>query len=299
MNHSPLMRNRGRREDRVPAAPAVSCAMCIRNAHEHTGSAGNSPAFPAQWFYGFLRALPGDRLCCHRRPREALASHELDASVGASGPHDFAVRDLRRSSARIKRATTPSRPPHPAPTFVTIAIRPSSGTGRPLKAADLPDKKSRKYFVEGHGRVLTRRGDLPVGLICRRPFAVRSALRDAGLSLRILETDARRLAALSVSRRKLPRRSCGESHHVRHHAGGRSRRAQHALSGQIDRAAEARHRDRCWCGSRPSGVNPLDTKIYAGPGRACQPSAAGHSRDESGRRGRSRRRRRDRFPARR
>src|SRR6202012_4311115 len=31
---------RGRREDRVRAAPAISCAiMCERNAHEHTGSA--------------------------------------------------------------------------------------------------------------------------------------------------------------------------------------------------------------------------------------------------------------------
>src|SRR5205085_2641879 len=32
--------NRRRREDRVRAAPAVSCAICTqRNAHEHTGSA--------------------------------------------------------------------------------------------------------------------------------------------------------------------------------------------------------------------------------------------------------------------
>ena len=31
---------RGRREDRVRAAPAVSCAKCAKgNAHEHTGSA--------------------------------------------------------------------------------------------------------------------------------------------------------------------------------------------------------------------------------------------------------------------
>src|SRR5260370_6309910 len=31
---------RGRREDRVRAAPAVSCAMCTKRcAHEHTGSA--------------------------------------------------------------------------------------------------------------------------------------------------------------------------------------------------------------------------------------------------------------------
>ena len=32
---------RGRREDRVRAAPAVSCARCRRSAHEHTGSAEN------------------------------------------------------------------------------------------------------------------------------------------------------------------------------------------------------------------------------------------------------------------
>jgi len=44
---------RGRREDRVRAAPAVSRANDAQNgAHEHTGSAENTPAFPAQWLYG-------------------------------------------------------------------------------------------------------------------------------------------------------------------------------------------------------------------------------------------------------
>ena len=38
--------NRGRREDRVRAAPAVSCAICTKeNAHEHTGEAEAS-GFP-------------------------------------------------------------------------------------------------------------------------------------------------------------------------------------------------------------------------------------------------------------
>jgi hypothetical protein len=33
-----------------------------KKAHEcsHHGHTGNRPAFPAQWFYGVLRALPGD-----------------------------------------------------------------------------------------------------------------------------------------------------------------------------------------------------------------------------------------------
>src|ERR1700733_14945890 len=41
-------------------------------------------------------------LSCHHRPQEAckkLASRGLDASVGASGPHDFAVRKIALSSA--------------------------------------------------------------------------------------------------------------------------------------------------------------------------------------------------------
>jgi hypothetical protein len=46
--------------------------------------------------------------------RKKLAPCELDASIGASEPHDFAVRKLRRSSAP-KGATTLPRPPHPAP----------------------------------------------------------------------------------------------------------------------------------------------------------------------------------------
>jgi hypothetical protein len=52
---------RGRRECRVPNAPAASRAK-LSEAHErsHHGHTGNHPAFPAQWFYGFLRALPGD-----------------------------------------------------------------------------------------------------------------------------------------------------------------------------------------------------------------------------------------------
>jgi hypothetical protein len=48
-------------------------------------------------------------LVCHHRPKEAFASQELDASVGASGPHDFAVRKnsaLVSSAARVHRIPT-------------------------------------------------------------------------------------------------------------------------------------------------------------------------------------------------
>src|SRR3981189_3175525 len=58
---------------------------------------GSSPAFPARWFYGLLRALPGDRACLPPS-QSGVASTKLDASVGASGPHDFAVRNAALSS---------------------------------------------------------------------------------------------------------------------------------------------------------------------------------------------------------
>jgi hypothetical protein len=51
--------DRGRRECRVHAAPAVSCAIGTKKcAHEHTGQRRH-PTFPAQWLYGLYRALPG------------------------------------------------------------------------------------------------------------------------------------------------------------------------------------------------------------------------------------------------
>jgi len=57
-----LLKNRGRREDRVRAAPAVSRARCTRQKRTRAYRfSGGNPAFPAQWFYGLYRALPGER----------------------------------------------------------------------------------------------------------------------------------------------------------------------------------------------------------------------------------------------
>jgi hypothetical protein len=53
--------------------------------------------------------FPVTGLVCHRRPRDAKHHRQLDASVGASEPHDFAVR-----LARVRLAA-PKRPPHSAP----------------------------------------------------------------------------------------------------------------------------------------------------------------------------------------
>ena len=67
------LENRGRREDRVRAAPAVSWACAKKYAaHEHTGSAESTPAFPAQWLYGLYAIFPVTRLFCHHRPLESF-----------------------------------------------------------------------------------------------------------------------------------------------------------------------------------------------------------------------------------
>src|SRR5205809_7978046 len=95
------LEKRGRRECRVRAAPAVSRAK-VKNTrgshHRFTGTARHSPR---NGFNGFLRDLPGDRALLSPSSceygwsapgRADFASAKLDASVEASGPHDFAVR---------------------------------------------------------------------------------------------------------------------------------------------------------------------------------------------------------------
>jgi hypothetical protein len=108
-------------QERAQGRPGARCTrglVCRLHIRKRTRAyrfSGGSPAFPAQWFYGLFRALPGDRLSCHRRPRETLAPRKLDASIGASGPHDFAVRSLAvRPRAKSTRRHG-QRPPHPIP----------------------------------------------------------------------------------------------------------------------------------------------------------------------------------------
>src|SRR5258707_15518498 len=92
---------------------------------------------------------PGTGLFCHRRPRikSCLSPvgptrlRELDASVGASGPHDFAVRcNISRPLAvdrsqvfqlalQSRRAQNAAASTASLPASVTIMIRPSGGVG--------------------------------------------------------------------------------------------------------------------------------------------------------------------------
>jgi hypothetical protein len=114
---------RGRREDRVRAAPAVSCANCaFKKRTRAYRFSGDTPAFPAQWLYGLCRALPGDEFLLVTVISELTV---LPSPVGPSkppptwhqqrmpGPHGFAVRFNvgRLHAANRSRAFRQPAPP--------------------------------------------------------------------------------------------------------------------------------------------------------------------------------------------
>src|SRR5258708_233616 len=69
----PSSKIRGRREDRVLAAPAVSRAICAnKSAHEHTGQREHS-GLPCAMALR-LTSCSCERLFCHRRSQEACFS---------------------------------------------------------------------------------------------------------------------------------------------------------------------------------------------------------------------------------
>src|SRR2546430_16275492 len=107
-NSLPPSQKRGRRECRVRAAPAVSCAkLCIVGAHEHTGQRKHSD-IPCAMALRLTSCSPRWSGLVVTVTPEKLASHELSASIAAPGPHDFAVRSRTF-------AFGPLRPSHPAP----------------------------------------------------------------------------------------------------------------------------------------------------------------------------------------
>jgi hypothetical protein len=85
-----LIGNRGRREGRVTAAPMAPVRKKCTGQEPQVRA--DQPAFPAQWVDGLYVLSPVTRRCCHRRQRDAKHHRQLDASPGAPGPHDFAVR---------------------------------------------------------------------------------------------------------------------------------------------------------------------------------------------------------------
>src|SRR3954451_4623853 len=108
--------------------PGAQCARSLgaerKKAPErsHHGHTGNHPAFPAQWFYGLLRALPGDQACLTPSPALFLA----DLTPASGRQNDTTWPYASAPSSKAPTASTAS-----LPAFVTFAKRPSVGrTGK-------------------------------------------------------------------------------------------------------------------------------------------------------------------------
>src|SRR5882762_6022464 len=86
----------------MPGARCTRSLACeIDKAHErsHHRFTGVDPAFPAQWFYGLLRALPGDQACLTPSPPRLHA-------------------DLTPASGRQNHTTSP----YASASFVWLAV---------------------------------------------------------------------------------------------------------------------------------------------------------------------------------
>ena len=176
-------KNRGRRESRVPGAPAAPCATKKHRGRSHRFA--GTPGLPCAMVLTVSFVLsPVTGLCCHRRSAEH--STKLDASVGASGPHDFAVRKHAvRPRQCWRSALYVHRIPHP--TSVTTAKRPSCEAGWRINKTVSTKRRNEIFFATGLDsnqiEALQQILDLPVGqiswIVRRWTVASRSRCRDA------------------------------------------------------------------------------------------------------------------------
>jgi hypothetical protein len=147
-----LPRKRGRRESRAPIAPAVVRTKSARVDHRFNRIV---PAFPARMGYGLLRALPGDRLVCHRRfadhrriPNPVGRTHLSQNLTPASGRQDHttspsATAFTERSAGLVQPGKVPSK-------TVCSAVRPHAGrslTATPCAPNAVASIASHRAFV--------------------------------------------------------------------------------------------------------------------------------------------------------
>jgi hypothetical protein len=119
----------------MPGARCARSLVCKKQTHErsHHGHTGNHPAFPAQWFYGLLRALPGDHACL--TPSPALLLADLTPALGRQNDTTWPSA----SALLVKHAARVHRIP---PRVDDVAQRPSVGRDGEGYRSDLPPPSS-------------------------------------------------------------------------------------------------------------------------------------------------------------
>jgi hypothetical protein len=136
---------RGRREDRVRAAPAVSRAMVDSGRTRAYRFGGNTPAFPAQWLYGLYEFALVTGFLATIIPEKRLLLDDLTPAPGRQA-HTTSPYALASSVRTLLRAT-PSRPPRPPPTFATTADAPLAGKDGGSYGGDLGQPGSGMFFA--------------------------------------------------------------------------------------------------------------------------------------------------------
>ena len=131
LKEPPALQSRGRREDRVLAAPAVSRADCGKqNAHEHTGSAETLRPSLRNGFTAYIVLSPVSRgsvatVASRILPRRLTPAYgRQDHTTSPYAPAPFVI------------GTSASTASHR--TFVTIMIRPSCRVRQADRTTDLP-----------------------------------------------------------------------------------------------------------------------------------------------------------------
>ena len=112
-----------------------------------------APGLPCAMALRLIRDRPGDRLSCHHRLLEALASHGLDASTGASDPNDFTVR----CNSFVSRAAASTAP---CPSSATMANAPLTEQDAGILNLIWGNQKAEYFRSPGWTKPMR---DLPVG----------------------------------------------------------------------------------------------------------------------------------------
>jgi hypothetical protein len=152
------------RPERAWGMPGAQCARsrawCVENTrvshHGRTGITRHSRTRMVLTVSFVLSPVTG--LVCHRRRRSCL--HRLDASVGASGPHDFTVRKHAPSSLAPPASTAS----HPNVRDDRDTPLKRNGMAESIKPF-LPNGEA-KYFLRTHWT--RHRPDRPSGKSIRR-----------------------------------------------------------------------------------------------------------------------------------
>ena len=135
------LKRRGRREDRVRAAPAVSCAkMHLAKTHTSIQVQRKHSGLPCAMVYGLYRALPGDRLVA------TVIGGALPANLMPAPGHQDHTTLPSALAALVSRSLRVHRSPHP--TSVTIAKRPSHGARDAANKQVIWVRRKQKYFCK-------------------------------------------------------------------------------------------------------------------------------------------------------